>query len=1241
MKILAIRGCNIASLEGNFEIDFTQEPLATSGIYAITGPTGAGKSTILDALSLALYEETPRLTKAGENKIPDVKTALVGVNNPVTLMRRGATEAFAEVDFVGIDGIAYRSRWSVRRGHKKANNPIQTPTITLIRLDNQSEYPEKKKGTLQEIARLVGLSYDQFTRTVLLAQGDFALFLKANDSDRASLLEKLTGTSIYTQISMRVYNRTEEVRKELDSLRSRMDSYHLLSAEEELKYKEELLDLTAKIKVIDTEYQHYQQFIAWYSAEENFLKQITITEQGLQNQLQLRNAEENNRNLLKELSLVADGFTFLKDKNDISAKLLALTNEIARLQTEISQNTTLITAQEALLAEASLHLQQFEDQEEIHSTQMKQAYALEAKLKDIEDQFVREDRQLTSIKLNKQTKENEIIDIDLNYRQWEQKNKTSVEWLLAQQQRKDVAENYSLIFHHLQQAGIYLTKIKSLAQDEKNETDKKESLIKQIGELQIHAQSSVKLTEDVKQKLLEKQSLLDKKDFPILKENLEKESRAQNELLELIHLWNLIEPSKKEFKNNEDKHETTLKERNELQVELTQQQNRILLLQGKYQIAEQNFERIRQIATENVASLRTTLKDNQPCPVCGSEHHPYQHQSDDHFKQLLDEAKKLYDQLKTELTSANQLTADLLTQVSIREQNLTNLTQRNIELKETLDTLSAKWVQNSFSSSFPLANTSLNEADLLKALNQSKARINQYSKEIDEFDLVRSQIVTLTNDVRKEENNLQQIQQQLISLNERVVATSDGLNTIRIQIQENNVALEVELSAVDGYFRNATWRTNWAQNASAFVASINSFVTEWNIHINEKEESSRQLTQLISNREIQTRNLQAISVEYKRVEENKQRIHSNRNQIKQDLGVLLGDKTITELEAIYIHKKEKLTNDKQLASQQLNLLKEQKAGLTGQKTALETQRQLSTDKLTQITYAFNEWLQALNTAQATSYSEESLTTLMAISPEWISEKQTILTGLDRAIFALESELKIHRHNLENHHLKKPALIDREDLLSKTEENRQQKEVLEQEGLKIRTLLQQHNDSMQTLADLQHLLNDKKGEYDSWSKLNLEIGKADGGKFKHIAQSYTLDLLLQTANVHIRTIAPRYRLQRIPETLSLLVIDRDMCDQIRSVHSLSGGETFLVSLSLALGLSSLSSRQLNIESLFIDEGFGSLDEESLMMAMDALESLRLQGRKVGVITHVKEMTERISTRIQVVKQQNGSSQIRIE
>ncbi|HEY0839677.1 MAG TPA: SbcC/MukB-like Walker B domain-containing protein, partial [Vulgatibacter sp.] len=173
------------------------------------------------------------------------------------------------------------------------------------------------------------------------------------------------------------------------------------------------------------------------------------------------------------------------------------------------------------------------------------------------------------------------------------------------------------------------------------------------------------------------------------------------------------------------------------------------------------------------------------------------------------------------------------------------------------------------------------------------------------------------------------------------------------------------------------------------------------------------------------------------------------------------------------------------------------------------------------------------------------------------------------------------------------------------------------------------------------LEARTSEAEKWAAMHGLIGSANGDRFQLFAQGITLRVLLAHANVHLEELAPRYRLEKVPgKNLHIQVVDRHMGDDVRAANSLSGGETFLVSLALALGLSGLSSRS-RVESLFIDEGFGSLDPHSLDLALATLDSLQATGRKVGVISHVQGMAERIGVQIQVRPQGSGRSAVTVE
>lgn len=184
-------------------------------------------------------------------------------------------------------------------------------------------------------------------------------------------------------------------------------------------------------------------------------------------------------------------------------------------------------------------------------------------------------------------------------------------------------------------------------------------------------------------------------------------------------------------------------------------------------------------------------------------------------------------------------------------------------------------------------------------------------------------------------------------------------------------------------------------------------------------------------------------------------------------------------------------------------------------------------------------------------------------------------------------------------------------------------------------LSSHERCERNAAAMRERVDAAKENAEQWKRLCDMFGSADGKRFRNLAQGYTFGTLVEHANRQLRMLCPRYELRNIAGSLDLEIIDREMFDQARYVHSLSGGETFVVSLALALGLAALSGDNLQIGSLFIDEGFGNLDRESLDMVMSALANLEnTQGRKVGVISHTEQIQMQISPQIRVVKLPSG-------
>jgi DNA repair protein SbcC/Rad50 len=231
MKILQIRGRNLASLAGDFNLDFEHGPLAEAGLFAIAGPTGAGKSTLLDALSLALYDRTPRLESNSGYQIPDGPDESLGVHDPRNLLRRGTADGLAEVRFIGTDGRRYRASWSVRRARNKVGGKLQQSEIQLFDDESDQSLGRTKTEVVAATERAVGLTFDQFRRSILLAQGEFAAFLKAKSDERSELLERMTGTELYSAISKRAYAKAKEIEESLRLQEEAAKALPILDAE--------------------------------------------------------------------------------------------------------------------------------------------------------------------------------------------------------------------------------------------------------------------------------------------------------------------------------------------------------------------------------------------------------------------------------------------------------------------------------------------------------------------------------------------------------------------------------------------------------------------------------------------------------------------------------------------------------------------------------------------------------------------------------------------------------------------------------------------------------------------------------------------------------------------------------------------------------------------------------------------------------------------------------------------------
>ncbi|MDE7355463.1 MAG: AAA family ATPase [Rikenellaceae bacterium] len=868
MKIEAIRGRNLASLEGDFTIDFTCEPLRSAGIYVITGRTGSGKSTILDAVCLSLFDQTPRGRLGESIKTDDGIT----MRDSRIIMRKGTTECYAETDFVALSGDSYRARWSCRRAYGKVTGALRDSEMSLRNLTAGIDEPGKKRELLARISELCGFTFDQFTRAVMLAQGDFATFLRADRKEKAELLEKLTGTDIYSRISAGIYRHHRDTEQELRLVEEQVRGVSVLSDQERATLTDEKERAQKRLQAIEASSSQISEKIKWIEGKVRLDSEMAAAQCEHDSALSEYEKAAPRRELLQRIDSVQeirDQFNMLRHTHERLTKIEADT-----------------AASNAEAEELRLQMPQTEDYERLCGQKLT-------------------DREQESAAAAEDIRQARIADTDI---------KVAAELLRSEQERLATLERR-------------------------------------------HAEAAERLKEDA-----DKLTARLEDNAPPLADPADKA------------LLDRLEPA--------------------------------------------------------LSELKATLHDGVPCPLCGSCDHPAVHGShgdnlrEQYAKELAATRQKMLDDTKAEADSHRRT-------VDIAARRLADLKAKRASM---LGGMSADDKERSLA---------LARAEAEKAHAKAK--------------------------------------EQLAAL----VGRLEKLSAVKAHLTEQYSAHKERHSM------------------------LSAEVTEW---IDKRGITKRQITDLLS----------------------------------YDLGWLAQERSA--LEAMH----QRVT--------------------AAQATLLERSRNLALHLKAPERPSDTETLESLNIA--------------------LQDMRQTASTLSTRISELHVTLGTDEHNR---------------LMLKT--------------------LEEKSDSIRSL--LVH-----------WERLNDLFGSATGDKFKSIAQGYTLETLVSFSNVHLAELSSRYRLLRRPDTLILEVVDLDMLNQTRPVNSLSGGESFLVSLALALGLASLSGGELRVESLFIDEGFGSLDADTMRTAIDALEKLHVSGRKIGVISHVAELSDRIPVQIKVTAQASGGSKIKI-
>ncbi|MCJ8152773.1 AAA family ATPase [Chryseobacterium sp. SSA4.19] len=1242
MKILAIRIRNLASLEGQTEIDFTAEPLRSAGIFAITGATGAGKSTILDALCLALYGKTPRYLQAREMgiEIRDVQGSTLSQGDVRSILRDGTAEGFAEVDFRGVDGQHYRATWSVRRARNRAEGSMQSDNITLKNITSDTPVPGRKQETLNEIARLVGLNFDQFTRSVLLAQGDFTAFMKANKDEKSSLLEKLTGTSVYSEISKKIYEKYKGEEQLLRDLDLRKQGIITLTEEELSVLLDEQATLETILKTLEQDIKGLTAEIEWHEqlaqmrikydeAQIAFLNATDIRTASLPRKQKLWAAEQAQqtrtwadalRNVRQQYSEKTNMFNVLKET------LSTLHTEKEQLERLLNTTEHDLTVKNNAWQEALPLLEQARKLDTLLSEKKEQ---LDKAGKEAEQASEKSKEQKALL-----SKKREVLAA------LSTEIKTLSDWKTENTDRSAVAENRDIIISKLQDAQKLLEIEQSATHDLdvlnnkiKNKETEKTNLEARVARQQQEWEQAKKNYED-------QSAILQLIPIERLEnEKAENSSKVENTIEAKAH-WQLFYSSQTEYEalyrkqlNHQADHLSKQKTLQTLRLQLA-------IEKAQKETAGQALHQARLASAENVEALRSALAVDEPCPVCGSTHHPYvlNNPQLENVLSVLEntftEKEHLY-LLSYRQHNALEQEYEMLSQ-TIRQQD-----EAIAVLKTVLEKRKEIWELSEIAKEC----SSIADADkadyIERQLTSLKIIQVDLQGQIQAYHIQRDQL-------QKDKQHLDHLKENADALVNRVKDTVTAITMFQEQqngkILENNKAVsglaEVE-HTLSIYFNTPGWMESWKAAPADFTERINTFARKWKANTQNLEENQRNAgiaEATINEMEHMARTLAIAFTEKTEIFNLQQEDFKNLKQQRDS--IFKGHPT----EDIEVRLKAELSD----AQQKLELLKTNQQQLNVALTKAHTQLEELTGILNGLqkdaetaSGKINHWLNEYNHKNGDSLTFEQLYELLELSNEWIITERSAVQEIEEEVTKSSSVLAERKGLLDIHQQKVIAARPLDELTLLIGEAQSDAEQKKQKKGEISFRLQQDEMHKNRIGELLKIIEKQAIVTENWGKLNEIIGSADGKKFRQIAQEYTLDALLGYANIHLKALTSRYRIERIPASLGLQVVDQDMGDEIRTVYSLSGGESFLVSLALALGLASLSSSRMKVESLFIDEGFGSLDPTTLNIAMDALERLHNQGRKVGVISHVQEMTERIPVQIKVSKQQSGKSMVKVE
>ncbi|MCF8383815.1 MAG: AAA family ATPase [Chlorobium sp.] len=1213
MKILSLRFKNLNSLAGEWFVDFTAPEYVSDGIFAITGPTGSGKTTILDAVSLALYGQTPRLEKvnASGNEI----------------MTRHTGECFAEVVFETGAG-RYRCHWSQHRARRNPQGSLQSQKHEISDESTGRIIESKVQDTLAAVVERTGMDFEQFTRSMLLAQGGFTAFLQAQPDERAPVLEQITGTAIYSLISVKVHERNRLEQQKLDLLRDECSGIRLPG-------EGELAETEASLKGKEAEEAAVAGRQSRTEAAQRWLRQIAVMQAelaGMEGEFRdLVSREERfhpDRQRLEKAVRAArfePAYSAILQLRQLQEREL---QEKSAAERELEFSKTVFEERSGVFCEAEGRLMLLKEETHALSGVARQVRALDLQIAASGERCLQAESELGVLQKRIGVLEGQLASVERELLVERKSFEDAGRYLSEHAADSTIAASLSGIGEKVRQSQAARAEerdARKALDDASKRLERAAITLRELtpatAEAEDDFRNCLNLRKELSGRLEELLSGGSLRELRMEADGIRERIRALETLqARLVQLASFRERSVS-VRQALGSAEAELK-RSALELE------RITQLQRKEEELVEGLQREAELQGKIRAleEERGMLQEGRPCPLCGSTHHPFAGEEPPAREMAADDALRLARLCLLE--RGQEITLLRIAAAGAESERRQLLAQRD-ELHKTIEE-ETQWCRK-FAGTLSIggAPTQDGVGEELSNLRLIAARRSGVLAEAERIDAAHA-------GAAGEEKILQQ---RLTGALRRKEGADYVLKTAEADVaratESASVALLKQRSVEEVLNRELAAYAIAAADALSYAEALlllQSRLERWQEAHERKVDSGQRITVLEGNRSVQEELLKTIREDCRQKESGHAAEREAFSALQGERALLFGAKNPDEEErrtAAALKSAEEAFEEaraaREEASQQIVTLSERVAMLAATSGERET--------------TIFRKLAGLE-GELSGSSFESLESFLS-------------ARLDRPqLDELEKEaslLAARRLELETLQVERQKKLRQEEDRALSESSpKELQEELERlsgtlgslrsdiAGLKLR--LQEHERAALLLREKTAALAAQEIECGRWSTLHELVGSSDGKKFRNFAQGLTFEIMIGHANRQLAAMTDRYLLVQSQEPLGLDVIDTWQAGEVRSTKNLSGGESFIVSLALALGLSQMSSRNVRVDSLFLDEGFGTLDEEALDTALQTLAGLRQNGKVIGIISHVPALKERIAARIRVHRVSGGRSRL---